>query len=92
MKAAELRELSPGELEERLTELHAEWRDLRFREAVGQLTATARTRQIRKDIARILTIKGEAARQQPTAGNDAAPAATAVATNRPRRIRLRTAR
>lgn len=91
MKAAELRELSPGELEERLTELHAEWRDLRFREAVGQLTATARTRQIRKDIARILTIKGEAARQQPVAG-DAVPAATAVATNRPRRIRLRTAR
>jgi len=92
MKAAELRELSPGELDERLTELHAEWRDLRFREAVGQLTATARTRQIRKDIARILTIKGEAARRQPTTNGDAAPSATAVASNRPRRIRLRAAR
>ena len=30
-----------------------------FQEAVGQLTATARTRQIRKDIARIKTIQTE---------------------------------
>lgn len=64
MKAAELRALNADQLEERLQELHAEWRDLRFQEAVGQLTATARTRHIRKDIARILTIQGEAARQQ----------------------------
>jgi large subunit ribosomal protein L29 len=64
MKAAELRTLTPEQLEERLRELHAEWRDLRFQEAVGQLTATSRTRQIRKDIARILTIQSEAARQQ----------------------------
>jgi large subunit ribosomal protein L29 len=64
MKAAELRALTPEQLEERLRELHAEWRDLRFQEAVGQLTATSRTRQIRKDIARILTIQSEAARQQ----------------------------
>jgi large subunit ribosomal protein L29 len=59
MKPAEIRALSPEQMEERLQELHAEWRDLRFQEAVGQLTATARTRQIRKDIARIHTIKGE---------------------------------
>lgn len=92
MKAAELRELNPGELDERLTELHAEWRDLRFREAVGQLTATARTRQIRKDIARILTIKGEAARRQAAASGDPASSPAVVTSNRPRRIRLRTAR
>ncbi len=64
MKAAELRALTAEQLEDRLRELHAEWRDLRFQEAVGQLTATSRTRQIRKDIARILTIQGEAARKQ----------------------------
>jgi large subunit ribosomal protein L29 len=64
MKSAEIRALTPEQLEERLQELHAEWRDLRFQEAVGQLTATARTSQIRKDIARIHTIKGEAARAQ----------------------------
>ena len=59
MKASELRELSDEQLEERLQELHAEWRDLRFQAAVGQLTATARIRQIRKDIARIHTIRTE---------------------------------
>ena len=64
MKPAEIRTLTSEGLEERLQELHAEWRDLRFQEAVGQLTATARTRQIRKEIARIHTIKGESARAE----------------------------
>ena len=56
MKASELRALTNDQLESRLQELYAEWRDLRFQEAVGQLTATARPRQIRKDIARLKTI------------------------------------
>lgn len=64
MKPAEIRALNSEQIEERLQELHAEWRDLRFQEAVGQLTATARTRQIRKDIARIHTIVGETERAQ----------------------------
>ena len=64
MKPAEIRALNAEQIEERLQELHAEWRDLRFQEAVGQLTATARTRQIRKDIARIHTIVGETERAQ----------------------------
>jgi large subunit ribosomal protein L29 len=59
MKPAEIRALADDQLEERLQELHAEWRDLRFQEAVGKLTATARTKQIRKDIARIHTIRTE---------------------------------
>lgn len=67
MKAAELRAMTGDQLEERLQELHTEWRDLRFQEAVGQLTATARTRQIRKEIARILTLQGESARNQAAA-------------------------
>jgi large subunit ribosomal protein L29 len=67
MKPAEIRALTPAQLEETLRELHGEWRDLRFQEAVGQLTATTRTRQIRKDIARIHTIIGENERTQATA-------------------------
>ncbi len=67
MKPAEIRALSESQLEARLQELHAEWRDLRFQEAVGQLTATSQTRQIRKDIARILTIQGENARVEASA-------------------------
>jgi large subunit ribosomal protein L29 len=42
-----------------LKELHEEWQTLRFQEAVGRLTATARIGQIRRDIARIHTIRTE---------------------------------
>ncbi len=62
MKAAEIRALSADAQEDQLRELYGEWRDLRFQEAVGQLTATARIRQIRREIARIKTIQGEAER------------------------------
>ena len=66
MKAAELRALTDQQLDERLAELHDEWRDLRFQEAVGKLTATARTREIRKTIARIHTIRTERATEVAT--------------------------
>ncbi len=66
MKAAEIRALTAEQIDETLRELHVEWRDLRFQEAVGQLTATSRTKQIRKDIARIHTIVGETRRAQAT--------------------------
>jgi large subunit ribosomal protein L29 len=59
VKAAELRSMTEPQLDDQLRELHGEWRTLRFQEAVGQLTATARIRQIRKDIARIHTIRTE---------------------------------
>lgn len=62
MKAAEVRALSADEREEKLRELYGEWRDLRFQEAVGQLTATSRIRHIRKDIARVKTIQHEEVR------------------------------
>jgi large subunit ribosomal protein L29 len=62
MKPAEIRALTPEQTEAKLQELHGEWRDLRFQEAVGKLTDTARIRQIRKDIARIHTIIGEGSR------------------------------
>jgi large subunit ribosomal protein L29 len=51
--------MTEAQLEEQLTELHGEWRTHRFDEAIGKLTATARIRQIRKDIARIHTIRTE---------------------------------
>lgn len=59
MKASQVRALSEAQIETTLTELHEEWRNLRFQEAVGQLTDNARIRTIRKDIARILTIQHE---------------------------------
>ena len=59
MKPAEIRAMDDEKLNQQVASLLAEWRNLRFQQAVGQLTATARTRQIRKDIARIKTIQTE---------------------------------
>jgi len=55
MKASELRELSPDQLEDRLRELREELFNLRFQYATRQLTNTARIREVRRDIARVLT-------------------------------------
>jgi large subunit ribosomal protein L29 len=65
MKPSQVRALSDAQIATTLTELHEEWRNLRFQEAVGQLTDNARFRTIRKDIARIITIQHE--RQQDAA-------------------------
>jgi large subunit ribosomal protein L29 len=59
MKAAEIRGMSDAQMSQQLTDLHTEWRNLRFQEAVGKLTDTARVHKIRKDIARIHTIRTE---------------------------------
>lgn len=67
MKAADIRALNADEREETLQQLYGEWRDLRFQEAVGQMTATKRIREIRKDIARIKTIQGEDQRAESAA-------------------------
>jgi large subunit ribosomal protein L29 len=59
MKPADIRALSEAQLDTQLNELHEEWRNLRFQEAIGRLTDTARIGKIRKDIARIKTIRQE---------------------------------
>jgi len=59
VKPAEIRAMDDEKLNKQVANLLAEWRSLRFQQAVGQLTATARTRQIRRDIARIKTIQTE---------------------------------
>ena len=69
MKPAEIRALDDEKLDQQVESLLAEWRSLRFQQAVGQLTATARTRQIRKDIARIKTIQTEREIEAELAGS-----------------------
>ncbi len=59
MKPAEIRAMDDAKLVEQLDDLQSEWRTLRFQQAVGQLTNTARIGQIRKDIARIKTVQTE---------------------------------
>ena len=55
MKAAEIRELSLEDLNAKLKDARAEIFNLRFQMATSQLDNTARVKQVKKDIARILT-------------------------------------
>ncbi|MDR2672102.1 MAG: 50S ribosomal protein L29 [Coriobacteriales bacterium] len=55
MKAQEIRELSNDDLQVQLKEGRAELFNLRFQMATSQLDNTARIKQVKKDIARILT-------------------------------------
>ncbi|MGC9359231.1 MAG: 50S ribosomal protein L29 [Anaerolineae bacterium] len=59
MKAAELREMTHGELEHRLEELYQEQFNLRFQAASRQLADTSRVRQVRREIARVKTVMAE---------------------------------
>ena len=55
MKASEIRELSSDDLQAKLKEARAELFNLRFQMATSQLDNTACVKQVKKDIARILT-------------------------------------
>ena len=59
MKAKELRELTNQELDQKLDELKDELFNLRFQSATGQVENPMRIRQVRKDIARVKTVKRE---------------------------------
>jgi len=59
MKIVEIRDMTPDQLADKLAELKKEQFNLRFQKATGQLENTARQRQVRRDIARILTLMGE---------------------------------
>jgi len=54
--AVELRELEDEELETRLGEYRRELLNLRFQLATGQLDNSARLKQVKKDVARVLSI------------------------------------
>lgn len=59
MKAKELRDYSEKELDGRLSELKSELFNLRFQMATGHLENPMRIREVRKDMARVKTIKRE---------------------------------
>ncbi|HLJ65666.1 MAG TPA: 50S ribosomal protein L29 [Stellaceae bacterium] len=62
MKAADIRVKTVDELGAEVERLSKESFNLRFQRANGQLENTARVRQVRRDIARIKTVLGEAKR------------------------------
>ena len=61
MRTRELRELSDDDLAKKLAERREELFNLRFQDATGALDNTARLRQTKRAIARILTLQNERA-------------------------------
>ena len=59
MKVNEIREMSAGELNQKLASLKEELFNLRFHLATGQLENPMRIKEVKKTIARIKTIQRE---------------------------------
>lgn len=59
MKATELREKTPAELEEALVELRKEQFNLRMQKGTGQLARPSEVNRVRKEIARVKTVLNE---------------------------------
>jgi len=57
LKVRDVFELADHELEQRLKQSREELFNLRFQHATGQLENTSRLQQVRRDIARILTVQ-----------------------------------
>lgn len=64
MKPAALREMTTAELQEQIEKDRQELFNLRFQSATQQLENTRRIREVRKNIARILTILSERGLQE----------------------------
>ena len=61
MKASELRQKKPAELQEMLLALHKEQFNLRMQKGSGQLSKPSRVKAARKEVAQIKTILTEMA-------------------------------
>ncbi len=67
MKASELREMTVDELLQREKELRKELFNLRFQKATGEIQNPNRIKQVKREIARILTIITEKQRSTENA-------------------------
>ena len=61
MNATELRDKTPDQLREELSNLKKEQFNLRFQAATGSLESPARIRTVRRDVARVKTVLNEKA-------------------------------
>jgi large subunit ribosomal protein L29 len=59
MKAGEIRKLTPDEMEQKVASLQQELFNLRFQHKIGQLENPKKLMFLKRDIARIMTIKNE---------------------------------
>ncbi len=63
MNVAEVRELDVNELQQRVVQARRELFNLRFQHATGQLENTGQLKEIRKNIARLLTVLNQKQRE-----------------------------
>ena len=63
MKTTEVRELDVEELERRIAQTRRELFNLRFQHATGQLENTGQLKEVRKNIARLLTVLNQKQRE-----------------------------
>ncbi len=61
MKATDLKQLTDDELRQRLDETRKELLNLRIQQSTGRIEKATRIRDVRRDVARILTIMRERA-------------------------------
>jgi large subunit ribosomal protein L29 len=66
MKAQEFRAMTVDQLEDQLAKLKKEQFNLRFQRASGQLENTSRVREVRRDIARVQTVRAQKRREGQT--------------------------
>ncbi len=59
MKIADIRAMSPDQMDDAVLNLKKERFNLRFQRATGQLENTSRMREARRDIARIKTVAAQ---------------------------------
>jgi large subunit ribosomal protein L29 len=59
MKAQDVRHMTEDQITDEVAKLKKEQFNLRFQRATGQLSNTSRVRQVRRDIARLMTIGAE---------------------------------
>ena len=57
MKASDVKALTDDQLQDELLSLKKEQFNLRFQSATGQIENTARTREVRRTVARIKTVQ-----------------------------------
>lgn len=77
MRAETLRDMSPDELDTKAQELREQLLKLRFQQSTGQIESPQMLRGVRKDIARILTVR----RQKEIAAKAASAAAPGAESN-----------
>ena len=63
MKATDVREMDVEELERRIAQTRRELFNLRFQHATGQLENTGQLKEVRKNIARLLTVLNQKQRE-----------------------------